>query len=685
MDEHGSGPEPNSGAAAGDRLDSWKRIAQYLKRDVTTVQRWERREAMPVHRHQHAKLGSVFAYKSELDAWWASRGTQLVEREVSDKRAGSAVTTTTEVSAPAHQPGTRLRHLLLTGTAMVLLAAAVWYLRDSVEAWRNPLTEAKVTRLTQFSGAEQAAAISRDGRFVAFLANREGTQDAWLTEIGSHRYRNLTQGQLHEMSNPSLRTLSFTPDNAQVAIWTRHGDGSRPEDINLMGAPVAGGPLQPYLPEAAEIDWTADGRQQVFHTTAPGDPIFIRAAGEPTAHQIYVAPRGIHCHFPTWSPDGEFIYFVRGEPPSANWDIWRVRPSGSGLERLSFHNAWVGYPVMLGGRDLLYLANDPDGSGPWLYAMDLRHLRSHRISFGLERYTSLAASADGARLVATIANFRSGLWRIALSQDSAPQTTASPLTLAAQSTAAPRFGPDYLAYATTDEDRRGIWKLSHGTATELWAEPGVDRISAPAVAPDGRHLAFTIVKHDVTRLYVMDSTGHQVRAIPTNASIRGDIAWSPDSKSIVGAIVRDGEPRLVRIALDGSPQQPMAAEYSVDPVWSPDGRYFVYSGAEVGTTFPLRAAGPDGRPYTRPNLIMTRGARRVAFLRQSGSLVILRGDINHKNFWLMDPDTGAERQLTDLPANVAVGDFDVSPDGSEIIFDRLESDSSSVALIERAH
>ena len=46
-----------------DRLDSWKRIATYLKRDVSTVQRWERREAMPVHRHLHDKLGSVFAFR----------------------------------------------------------------------------------------------------------------------------------------------------------------------------------------------------------------------------------------------------------------------------------------------------------------------------------------------------------------------------------------------------------------------------------------------------------------------------------------------------------------------------------------------------------------------------------------------------------------------------------------------
>ena len=56
-----------------DRLDSWKDIAAYLKRDVSTVQRWERREGLPVHRHLHGKLGSAYAFRSELDAWSQSR------------------------------------------------------------------------------------------------------------------------------------------------------------------------------------------------------------------------------------------------------------------------------------------------------------------------------------------------------------------------------------------------------------------------------------------------------------------------------------------------------------------------------------------------------------------------------------------------------------------------------------
>jgi TolB-like protein/Tfp pilus assembly protein PilF len=56
-----------------DRLDSWKEIAAYLGREVRTVQGWEKTEGLPVHRHQHARQGSVYAFKSELDAYRESR------------------------------------------------------------------------------------------------------------------------------------------------------------------------------------------------------------------------------------------------------------------------------------------------------------------------------------------------------------------------------------------------------------------------------------------------------------------------------------------------------------------------------------------------------------------------------------------------------------------------------------
>jgi serine/threonine protein kinase/Tol biopolymer transport system component len=575
----------------------------------------------------------------------------------------------------------------VSATALAAILAAVAFMvwgpaRQAGGGVRDPLAEAKVTRLTDFAGTEQAAAISRDGRLVAFLANRDGRMDAWLTEIGSNRYRNLTEGQIRDMTNASVRTVSFSPDGALVTLWTRSSDGSRPEDIKVMGAPTAGGPLQVYLPEAAEYDWSADGKQLVYHTPGAGDPLFVRAATETAAHQIYIAPPGIHCHFPIWSTDGEFIYFLRGEP-LVHWDVWRLRPSGEGLEQVTFHNTKLSYPVALDPRTLMYLATDEDGSGPWLYVMDLRLKKERRISFGLERYLSLSASADGMRLVATIANSRSELWSVRIDGNGPPANSAERMMPALQNAVAPRFGPGFIAYMSTGGGRRGIWKLANGVPTELWQDSEADRVGAPAIAPDGRRIAFAVDRRGATQLYVIDSDGRNARLISSSLALRGDLAWTPDSQSIVGAIVQNGEPRLSRILLDGGPPQPMTAEYSLDPVWSPDGKYLVYSGSDVGMRFPLRASAPDGRPFDMASLILTRGARRVAFAPNTGSLVILRGEIAHKNFWLVNPQTGVERQLTDLPSSFVIGDFDVSPDGSEIIFDRAQ-DSSSIALIERA-
>jgi TolB-like protein len=65
-------PEPS-----GERLDSWKEIAAYLKRDERTVRRWEA-EGLPVHRKLHKKQASIYGYKAEIDSWW-NDGCQRLE------------------------------------------------------------------------------------------------------------------------------------------------------------------------------------------------------------------------------------------------------------------------------------------------------------------------------------------------------------------------------------------------------------------------------------------------------------------------------------------------------------------------------------------------------------------------------------------------------------------------------
>jgi hypothetical protein len=80
--------------------------------------------------------------------------------------------------------------------------------------------------------------------------------------------------------------------------------------------------------------------------------------------------------------------------------------------------------------------------------------------------------------------------------------------------------------------------------------------------------------------------------------------------------------------------------------------------------------------------MLTRGARRVAFLPDGAAIVLLKGEVGHKNFWLVDLHTGAERQITELEPDVAIRDFDVARDGRSIVYDRIR-ESSRIALIDR--
>ena len=113
-----SGPQSQPDSR-GRRLESWKEIAAYLGRDVTTVRRWEKREGLPVHRLQHSKLGSVYAYSSELAAWRdkeRNRHTLAGATDAPDPEAGPK---------PARIRPVR-RWLVVGGVALVGLLVAAY-------------------------------------------------------------------------------------------------------------------------------------------------------------------------------------------------------------------------------------------------------------------------------------------------------------------------------------------------------------------------------------------------------------------------------------------------------------------------------------------------------------------------------------------------------------------------------
>src|SRR5436309_14429106 len=95
---------------------------------------------------------------------------------------------------------------------------------------RSVVADARYQTITDFEGVEQAAAMSRDGHFVAFLSDRDGQMDVWVTQIGSGQFHNLTRGSAPELVNPSVRTLGISPDGTFVTFWVRKQDGSEGGD-----------------------------------------------------------------------------------------------------------------------------------------------------------------------------------------------------------------------------------------------------------------------------------------------------------------------------------------------------------------------------------------------------------------------------------------------------------------------
>jgi len=131
-------------------LDSWKEIASYVKRDVSTVQRWEKREGMPVHRHVHDKRGSVYALSLELDAWLQTRKLRLEEEE----ETSPGMSEDAENDHGAGGTTWAGRWLVVSGLAVLALLVLAYVMTRgrTVDATQNKINSLAVLPLKNLSG-----------------------------------------------------------------------------------------------------------------------------------------------------------------------------------------------------------------------------------------------------------------------------------------------------------------------------------------------------------------------------------------------------------------------------------------------------------------------------------------------------------------------------------------------------
>src|SRR6185503_8561640 len=295
-------PGANGGleSSQGDRLDSWKEIAAYLKRDVTTVRGWEKKEALPVHRKVHDKLGSVYAFRAELDAWW-----QEGRREISNE--------------PAPIWDTRR-----VAFAMVLLAAIIG---AGAWSWLKPLSIVGAPRmipLTAMEGSERYPRFSPDGSQIAFVANPQGPF-VYVRQVKGGEALQVTR----ERGSPPY-SLCWSPDGTRLAFIRDSADGS-----GAFVVPALGGlekRVATVQTGTAGVSWADDHSLIIVDRKSRLEPNqLFRISIESQERSAITAPtRGYGDQQPNVSPDGKFVAFVRRSDNAG--DLY-LMPMGGGEPR----------------------------------------------------------------------------------------------------------------------------------------------------------------------------------------------------------------------------------------------------------------------------------------------------------------------------------------------------------------
>jgi Tol biopolymer transport system component len=271
---------------ANDRLDSWKEIAAYLKRDVTTARRWEKREGLPVHRHPHDRRDSVYAYAAELDTWLARRRSNGATNEISSLRDRRTV-------------------LAVAVIAMICgaLVAGIANFRSTpmpASAVRVPFSVPPPLLLAEAATGGDFS-ISPDGQSLVFVSvSPDGTRQLWIRPLDA-----LTAIALPETEGASYPFWS--PDSQFVAFFAQR---------QLKKIAARGGPVQlladALLPRGGT--WNANG--VILFAANGGEDLYrVPSAGGPLV-RVKLDQRNRESHRPDFLPDGRhFVYYGRRPQP----------------------------------------------------------------------------------------------------------------------------------------------------------------------------------------------------------------------------------------------------------------------------------------------------------------------------------------------------------------------------------
>jgi Tol biopolymer transport system component len=307
----------------GGRLDSWKEIAAYLGRDVTTAIRWEKQKGLPIHRVPGGKRSAVFAYRDEIDHWFAGAEADL-ERNGSplvdgprNRPAGSEL----EVRHEGHR-----RRWLLFGVVFGLVSADLVGITIRRAHPATPTSHRPMVQLTFDSGLTTDPAISKNGTVLAYASDRtgEGNLHIWIQDLRTGQSKRLTDGAFDD------REPTISSDGQRVVFRSERDGGG------LYSVPVQGGAPVLVARKGRRPRFSPDGGWIAYWTGTPGtgDP-FAPGAGAISVVEVNsgigrrLLPEFASGSPPVWSPDSKALLFMGAAGshyPSIGW--WIVPING---------------------------------------------------------------------------------------------------------------------------------------------------------------------------------------------------------------------------------------------------------------------------------------------------------------------------------------------------------------------
>ena len=640
--------EPDASPSAEDRLDSWKEIAAYLRKGLRTVQRWERTEGLPVRR---LGQGSVFAYKSELDAWWRTHSHTLAAEP--------------ESTIPAAIELPRLRHTLPKQVVTIVLAGAaaaalsVWIFRPrTLEMYR-------AVPLTADHGWESAAAFSPDGRRIAYMwAPPEARAHVYLKTIGSDSKTQLTSGPEPDASP------EWSPDGRSIAFIRYSTDHWK-----VMRIPETGG-AETQIAEVTfgtRLVWTADG-QWLIAVDGPAKrrSIIAISVADGAKHALTRPFEFGYAGFGI-SPDARRLIFNYAGPGSMG--VYEL-PLGIGLtpagepRSILTDRLWIGeMHVSRDARQIVYVDGSWDERSLkrlWLSP----NSKPETVYASLDQLLNPVLSPDGRRIVfAATKPDHIEIWQKSLSDPAAP---ALPLLSSTRSEMNPQYSPDgrLIAFHSTRTGASEIWIADRdGANPRRLTYTNARTTATPRWSPDGKWIAFESNQSGPGDVYIISSIGGPVRRLTDDPAIDAIPRWSRDGRFIYFVSYRTGRFEVWKVAASGGKAVQVTHDGGFVAVESPDGRYLYYSQTRnYGPVFRMPLAGGPSEEVIPDihGLFFT--------VTEQGIYFESRGAI-----WFWD---AASRQTTEIfrPTKPMDVGMDVSPDGRTLLFTQRDRDTSGADL-----